>query len=439
MDNQLQHHATPHNSHLLHAITVVAAALGINLVIGVLYAWSIFKDAIVDSIHHHSGFTWSLDAVNDPYALCCLVFALTMIPAGRFQDRFGPGKSSLVGAVLGGSGFLLIANSNAYWAWMLGFGGLIGAGIGFAYASTTPAALKWFAHTRSGLVTGIVVSGFALASTYIAPLATYLVKYHGLHNTMLFFALQFFGLISLFACFLKRPPAHHQPIGFIERRKFRDLSKQKVFVHHQYEVENPMEVLKQAQFRYLWILLFFGAGAGLMVIANIKPIAKASMGELAFYAIVILAVGDAVGRILAGTLSSHFGRRRVLSLTFFIQTILMFVTHAASNSGLAIHIMIVATLVGINYGVNLVVFPNYVKDFWGMRNFGLIYGLLFTAWGVGGLILVKISEYLVHSTHDTAASFNLAGILMLTGFLITFKIDNRKDLERLALRKQNKR
>lgn len=438
MNNQSQQPLTPNNKHLLSAVTVVAAALGINLVIGVLYAWSIFKESIVESIHHKSGFTWSLDAVNDPYALCCLVFALTMIPAGRFQDHFGPSKSSLVGALLGGSGFLLIANSHAYWAWMIGFGGLIGAGIGFAYASTTPAALKWFAHTRSGLVTGIVVSGFALASTYIAPLATYMVKHHGLHNTMLFFSLQFFGLISLFAFFLKRPPIDHQPIGFVERRKFRDLSKQKAFAHHQYEVENPMDVLKQAQFRYLWILLFLGAGAGLMVIANIKPIAKASMGELAFYAIVILAVGDAIGRILAGTLSSRFGRRKVLSVTFFVQMILMFVTHTASTSGQAIYIMIVATLVGINYGVNLVVFPNYVKDFWGMRNFGLIYGLLFTAWGVGGLILVKVSETLVHATHDTAASFNLAGVLILIGFLFTFKIDNRKDLERLALRKQNK-
>jgi len=206
--------------HKSKAITVLIAALGINLVIGVLYAWSIFKESIVESIHAGilGGFDWPLSSVNDPYALCCLTFAFTMIPAGRVQDLYGPGKSSFLGAILGGLGFLLIANSTNYWIWMIGFGGLVGMGIGFAYASTTPAALKWFANSKSGLVTGIVVSGFALASTYIAPLATHLVLSSGLHKTMLFFAFQFFVFVSIFSILLFKPPKNHIPIGFLERR-----------------------------------------------------------------------------------------------------------------------------------------------------------------------------------------------------------------------------
>ena len=122
-----------------------------------------------------------------PIALCCLTFAFTMITVGRVQDIYGPSKASFLGTVCGGLGFLLIANSTAYWSWMLGFGVFVGMGIGFAYASTTPAALKWFAHSKSGLITGIVVSGFALASTYIAHLASHLVLSSGLHKTMLIF------------------------------------------------------------------------------------------------------------------------------------------------------------------------------------------------------------------------------------------------------------
>lgn len=423
--------------HKNKAITVVAAALGINLVIGVLYAWSIFKESIVASINAGilGGFDWQLSHVNDPYALCCLVFAFTMMPAGRMQDKYGPSKSALVGAVLGGLGFLMIANSTNYWIWMIGFGGFVGMGIGFSYASTTPAALKWFAHSKSGLITGIVVSGFALASTYLAPLATYLVLSSGLHHTMLFFALQFFILVSLFSCLLIAPPEDHVPIGFIERRSQRKNESRKAFIQIEKTINNPLNVMKEFKFWGLWFLLFIGSGAGLMVIGNIKPLAKLSMGNLAYYAIVVLAIGDAAGRILTGPLSNKFGCRKVLSCAFFLQMILMFCAFSASTSGSTLFILIIALLIGINYGANLVLFPNYVKDFWGMKHFGLIYGMLFSAWGLGGFVMVKVSEALIHRTGNPHSSFTLAGCLIFIGFLITFTVDNRKDLKRIVIRK----
>ena len=58
-----------------------------------------------------------------------------------------------------------------------------------------------------------------------------------------------------------------------------------------------------------------------------------------------------------------FGRRKVLSSAFFLQIVLMFIAFIASISGSAIYILLVATFIGVNYGVNLVLFPNYVKDY----------------------------------------------------------------------------
>ncbi|HOY69864.1 MAG TPA: OFA family MFS transporter [Methylotenera sp.] len=416
--------------------TVVAAAAGINLVIGVLYAWSIFKEAIVTSIQAGgvNAFQWDITSINDPYALCCLVFAIVMVPAGRLQDTLGPKKVALMGGLLGAAGFLLIASSVNYWVWMIGFGGLVGAGIGFAYASTTPAALKWFAPNKSGLVTGVVVSGFALASVYVAPLASYLVTGSGLNKTMLFFALQFFLLISLFSFFLHTPPYGYVPPGFEERRAARNDRKRDAMSHLDEDVLSPLHVLRESRFWVLWMLMFIGAGAGLMVIGNLKPLAKLSMGELAYLAIVILAVGDATGRILTGTLSTRFGRRNVLSAAFLLQTVLMFAAFSLSKSVHSFWIMSAATLIGMSYGANLVLFPNYVKDFWGMRHFGAIYGMLFTAWGIGGFVLIKVSEKISVSTGSSYQSFMLAGGLMLLAFVLTFKVDNRKELERIAMR-----
>ena len=67
-----------------HGWRVAFAGTGINLALGVLYTWSLFKGAIEQQ------FGWKGSQLNDPYALCCVVFALTMIVAGRCQDRVGP-------------------------------------------------------------------------------------------------------------------------------------------------------------------------------------------------------------------------------------------------------------------------------------------------------------------------------------------------------------
>lgn len=52
-------------------------------------------------------------------------------------------------------------------------------------------------------------------------------------------------------------------------------------------------------------------------------------------------------------------------------------------------LVLLATLIGFNYGANLSLFPSYAKDLWGMKHFGFNYGVLFTAWGFGGLVMGK--------------------------------------------------
>ncbi|MEA2015488.1 MAG: hypothetical protein U9O59_02025 [Actinomycetota bacterium] len=79
---------------------------------------------------------------------------------------------------------------------MLGFGILTGAGIGFAYAATTPPAVKWFPAARTGLIAGLVVSGFGLASVYTASLSKWLIAQFGIQIAMLVLGIGFFILIT---------------------------------------------------------------------------------------------------------------------------------------------------------------------------------------------------------------------------------------------------
>jgi nitrate/nitrite transporter NarK len=412
-------------------VTVTMAGTGINLALGILYTWSIFKIAIKDSIEAGGtgAFQWNLDSLNDPYAICCLVFAFTMILAGLIQDKFGPRITAIIGGMLVGTGFIIISQTTSYAGWIAGFGILAGTGIAFGYSSATPAAIKWFAPMKTGRIAGIVVSGFGLASVYIAPLAIYLLGIWGLQKTMLFFGIAFLIVVSFFALFLANPPEGYEPPGFMERRgkSSNDVEKRKKYIPVNIE---PLEMIKSMKFWLLWIIYAVGAGAGLMVIGSVAGMAKKSMGEAAFWAVAILAVGNAGGRIVAGFLSDKIGRQKTLAIVFLFQALLMFLSIliiGREGAGTGI-LVLLATFIGFNYGANLALFPSFTKDFWGVKNFGVNYGIVFTAWGVGGFILSRLSQTLKVSTGSFNSSFIAAGLLLVTGTILSFLIREKKEI-----------
>lgn len=415
---------------------VVAAGTGINLALGVLYTWSIFKGAIQQELGVSGGFAWDPAALNDPYAVCCLVFALAMIPAGRVQDRFGPRRAAMIGGGLVGLGFIIASLSNAYLVWLLGFGVLAGAGIAFGYAAATPAALKWFPPHRSGRIAGIVVAGFGLASLYIAPLSQYLLSQYGLRPAMLFYGIAFPLVVGLLAQLLVNPPPDYQPAGFVERRKRCPDGQRKRAMINDLEA-SPAEMLKTPLFWVLWLLFFIGAGAGLMVIGSMAGMAKSSMGANAFLAVAILAVGNAGGRVAAGMLSDIIGRKKTLLLVFAAQAGLMFLAASMIGQGAGAGlILLLATGIGFNYGANLALFPAYTKDLWGMKNFGVNYGLMFTAWGVGGLLLSRFAQLLEVVSGGYRASFILAGMVLSLGAAAALLMRDRKEELRQAVKRQ---
>src|ERR1051325_4703465 len=190
---------------------VTFAGPGTNLALGVLYTWSMFKEAIGKE------FGWKGEQLNDPYALCCLVFAFAMILAGRCQDRFGPRVTASIGGLLVGVGLVLISRSQSYAVWVIGFGVLVGTGIGFGYSSATPPALKWFPPSKTGLIAGLVVAGFGLAPVYLAPLTDHLLKFgtgsEGVLHAMRVYSILFTVVVVVLAQFLVNPPPgfSHKP------------------------------------------------------------------------------------------------------------------------------------------------------------------------------------------------------------------------------------
>lgn len=296
---------------------VVMAGLGINLALGILYTWSIFKMAIKDSIVAGDGlFNWSLSSLNDPYAVCCLVFAATMIFAGRVQDRLSPRITAVIGGILTGLGLIFISFSTAWISWILGFGILMGMGLGFGYASATPPAIKWFPSAKTGMIAGIVVSGFGLASVYIAPLATFLIDRIGLSQSMLIFGIAFFIIVSALAQFLVNPPD-----GYVHPE---DAGKKTNLTADSPIDFTPGEMLRTPAFYKLWIIFCIASGAGLMIIGGVAGMAKQGMGQMVWVVVALMAVGNALGRVIAGILSDRIGRANTLFIMLIFQSIVIF-------------------------------------------------------------------------------------------------------------------
>jgi MFS transporter, OFA family, oxalate/formate antiporter len=90
--------------------------------------------------------------------------------------------------------------------------------------------------------------------------------------------------------------------------------------------------------------------------------------------------------------------------------------------------VLLATFIGFNYGANLSLFPSYTKDLWGLKNFGMNYGVLFTAWGMGGFVLSRVQQMLFAGSGNFNSSFISAAVLLGLGVLLTFLLKPSKDI-----------
>jgi OFA family oxalate/formate antiporter-like MFS transporter len=390
---------------------VTFAGIGINLALGVLYTWSVISKGVP------AAWNWSETDKSLPYAIACLVFCLVMIPAGRMQDKIGPRIVATIGGILVGIGLILASRTTSPMGYVLGFGVLAGAGIGFGYASATPPAVKWFPAAKTGLIAGLVVSGFGLASVYAAPLAKWLTTSYGLPTMVLAFGVGFLVVVVGLAQLLTPPPAGYVPPGSPPAEAAGSVRK---------EDFSPGEMLRTWQFYVLWFMYACGAGAGLMIISKLAKIALDQAGlSLGFVLVAVLAVGNGAGRIAAGTLSDRIGRKTTLFTCFAIQAVLIILLSLTSEGSFLAQPVVLAllsALIGANYGANLALFPSITKDYYGLKNFGVNYGLIFTAWGLGGFMLALLAGRGDDQTQAFTFAYYCSAALLVAAALVTFLV-----------------
>ena len=372
-----------------------------NLALGTLYAWSVFVLPL------EREFAWNRAETSWVFTIAIVAFAASFILAGRIQDRRGPRLCAAIGGTLVGLGFVLASFTNSL-LYLYTIFAVVGVGNGFGYATPVPVASKWFPDKR-GLVVGLMVGGYGAGSAIFGPVATSLIGSVGWRLTFQILGALFFAMGMVGAALLKNPPAGYQPPGWTPaqsgaaaQRSARDYA--------------TAEMLRTPTFYALWVAYCLGATAGLMTISQLVPFARAAgLGAAAAtFAITIGAFGNAGGRILSGWLSDTLGRLTTLRVMVLLSAIAMPTWFVLREEVFLFYVL--AVVVYWCYGTQLSVFASTTADFYGTRNLGMNYGLLFSAWGVAGIIGPMIGAQVFDATGDYRYAFYAAGALALVAF-----------------------
>jgi len=389
---------------------VTLAGVGLNLALGILYAWSIFSKQLTEPVAR-GGFGWTRTQATMPYTIAIACFAIMMVPAGRLQDRLGPRLVASAGAVLTGIGLVVasFATPSSSLPALLGFGLLAGTGFGLGYAAATPAAVKWFPPQKKGLITGLVVAGFGLAPVYIAPLSKHLLVTSGVAFSFRLLGIAFLVVTLVLSQFIVNPPKA-LPVLAAGSPAARAATGTDV---------SWRDMIRTTDFWSLWLQYACGATAGLMIIGHLAKIVAAQSGNAiqgGFLFVALLAVFNAAGRIVAGVASDRVGRTVTLVSVFLLQASnMVFFSGFSTFTGFVVG----SAVVGFSYGACLSLFPATAADRWGTKNLGLNYGILFTAWGVGGVFGPVLAGRIADATGSYELAYQIAAGLLVGASLLS--------------------
>ncbi len=401
------------------------AGTAINLCLGILYAWSIWKAALVDTTRAgdvmtgiNAGWTYLDNSqAATPFSLCVIMFALLMIPGGRIQDRYSPKVGATIGGLCLAVGCIIAGLMKSYTGLIIGFGILGGMGMGIGYAAPTPAALKWFGPHRRGLIAGLVVGGYGGAALYIAPLARYLLNNYGISGSFIGLGVFFAVIVIIAGQLLKTPPEGYVPPG----PRVAQTAKQAA-ASTKYDWAAG-EMVKTWQFYALVLMFILTTQSGLLIIANAAGLMKKAAGDVPFFianAWILVSYGgfvNAFGRVGTGWYSDKIGRVNAYTLNCGVSALCMFLLPfvIASNN-----ILLLFIVVGVGYwqyGGGLSLMPSFTADFFGAKNLGFNYGLVFIGWGLG-FFMAKIGGIIEDLTGSLAYAFYISGALLVAAVIL---------------------
>ena len=374
----------------------------LSLMGGMSYAWGSFVLPLVEN------WGWTTAQANLPFTIMIIV-----IPAGWLQDKYGPTKVAMTGAVIFFIGYSLASLMNYFPSpvWLtLTYGIGVGIACGLTYSTIAPTARKWFAD-RPGFAVSLAVMGFGLAAVIFAPLKKEMIKLWGVDGTL--FVLGIFIAIVAFigARLMKNPPEEWTPPNI-------NSDSENNFVSTAIEDIPPREFIKTPKFYILWLALAAVIGGGLTAIGLLTAYGEMELQlapAFAALSVSFYSLANGLGRPIVGWLADRWGTIRVMMGAYVIQGSVFLMLPWVATSPL--RLFVCSLLLGLGYATTFALFPVVVAKLSGTKHLGMNYGLVFSAFGLGAITSL-IGSWLLDVTGSFNSAFLLAGFATVFGLLL---------------------
>ncbi|MFA4901292.1 MAG: MFS transporter [Desulfobaccales bacterium] len=405
------------------AWVVVFCGTAVNLCLGILYAWSVWTKQLISvekagqliTAGPGVGWTYLTNAqAANPFSLCVLIFALLMIPGGRIQDKAGPKVGAITGGLFLAIGCIIAGLSKSYTGLIIGFGIFGGIGMGIGYAAPTPAALSWFGPHKRGLIAGLVVGGYGGAALYIAPLATYLIGAYGVASSFVILGILFAAVVIIAGSQLAKAPPGYVAPALVLKAGAAPAKAAGTLVDWA-----PSEIFKAWQF-YALVFMFIGTTqSGLLVIANAAPIGTKILGASAWLLVSWGGLINALGRVGTGMYSDKIGRGNAYALNCLVSAACLFLLPSILGSNSVFLMFLAVGIAYWQYGGGLALMPAYTADFFGPKNLGMNYGLVFIGWGLG-FFMTRLAGTIKDITGSLDYAFYLSALVLIVAVVVSW-------------------
>jgi OFA family oxalate/formate antiporter-like MFS transporter len=383
-------------------IGIVCMAMIANL----QYGWTLFVDPI-DAKYH-----WGRAAIQLAFTLFVVTETWLVPIEAWFVDKYGPSIVVMFGGVMIAIAWIL--NSRADSLAVLYAAAIVGGiGAGAVYGTCVGNALKWFPDRR-GLAAGATAAGFgAGAAITVVPIAQ-MIAASGYQQAFLAFGIGQ-GLIVFVLAFFMRKPPYAMPV------KKRQLNLPQTRIDF-----TPPQVLRSPIFWVMYLVFVMVAAGGLMVAAQIAPIAadfkiaNEPVGILGFqmaaltFAISLDRIFDGFGRPFFGWVSDQIGREHTMFIAFGTGA-LMLLTLSTYGHIPIVFVLSTAVYFGV-FGEIYSLFPATSGDTFGAKFATTNNGMLYTAKGTAALLVPLAS--IVAAKYGWQSVFVIAVALNATAALL---------------------
>lgn len=327
-----------------------------------------------------------------------------MFFVGKWTVRYGAKKLIIVGTFLAaGAAAMTAVVSNVWMIYLWAF--LIGAASCFVYSPGINVAQQWFPHIK-GTVSGIVNLTFGIAAAIMVPMYRLWLETFGQATLALIVAALTLclGLLGAQLIVLPEPGVPPQASSTTGERKTQGVKR----------ALTPAEALRTPSFWLLWVVWALMGAAGItMVTQSVRFGLHLGFGLAAASGILAsFNLTNGLSRLASGVLSDRLGRKLTLALSFVVAGAAYFILPHVSSLGV---IMLLAAAVGFGYGTLFACSAPLIAECFGLKHFGIIFGLVFTSFGfVSGLVgPVATGAILGVTGNNYSAAFLFLGALCM--------------------------